>query len=155
MPLSRPRSAADGATPAGNGQMAEVLARLFHLTGDEAYRSAAAGLLGAFTGEPGKLATLPTLLAAADLLEDAAAVVVAGDPSHELAASLCRVALTSPDPRVVLLRAPDAGALPLSHPAHGKTAGVAGASAYVCRGGVCGLPVDDPAALRELLTPAL
>ena len=40
VPLSRPRSAADNATPSGNGMMAEVLGRLFHLTGD-------AGLAGA------------------------------------------------------------------------------------------------------------
>jgi uncharacterized protein YyaL (SSP411 family) len=152
VPLNRPRSAADNATPAGNGQMAEVLARLFHLTGDEAFRSAAAALLGAFTGEPEKLAALPTLLAAADLLEDATTVVVAGDPSEKSAATLCQTALTSPDPRVVLLRAPRADALPASHPAHGKTAGAAGASAYVCRGGVCGLPMDDPAELRRILT---
>ena len=152
VPLNRPRSAADNATPAGNGQMAEVFSRLFHLTGDEAYRSAAATLLGAFTGEPEKLATLPTLLAAAGLLEGATTVVVAGAPTHELVAALCHTALISPDPRVVLLRAPHAYALPVSHPAHGKTAGPAGASAYVCRGGVCGLPLDDPAALRRLLT---
>ncbi len=152
LPLNRPRSAADSATPAGNGQMAEVFARLFHLTGDEAWRSAAAALLGAFTGEPEKLATLPTLLAAADLLANATTVVVAGAPGHPLTAALCQVALRAPDPRVVLLRAPHMDAVPVCHPAHGKIAGAAGASAYVCRGGVCGLPIDDPTALRRLLS---
>ena len=34
VPLARPRTAADNATPSGNGMMAEVLRRLFHLTGD-------------------------------------------------------------------------------------------------------------------------
>jgi len=155
VPLNRPRSAADNATPAGNGHMAEILARLFHLTGDEAYRSAAAGVLNAFTGEPEKLPTMATLLAAADLLADAITVVVAGDPSRELVAALCRTALTAPDPRIVLLRAANADALPASHPAHGKTAGGKGASAYVCRSGVCGLPVTDPEALVRLLTPAV
>ena len=152
VPLNRPRSAADNAVPAGNGQLAEVLARLFHLTGDEAYRSAAAALLGAFTGEPQKFSAMPTLLAAADLLAQAAVVVVAGPPGHELSQALCRVVLTAPDPRVVLLRAPAADALPVSHPAYGKTAGPAGASAYLCRGGVCGLPIDDPEQLRTRLS---
>ena len=151
VPLNRPRSAADNAAPAGNGQMAEVLARLFHLTGDEAYRSAACALLGAFTGEADKFAAMPTMLAAADLLEGAVTVVVAGEPSHKLATALCQTALAAPDPRIVLLRAPHAAALPVSHPAHGKTAGEAGACAYVCRGGVCGLPVDDPESLRRML----
>ena len=34
VPLARPRTAADNATPAGNGLLAEVFARLWHLTGD-------------------------------------------------------------------------------------------------------------------------
>ncbi|HSU05977.1 MAG TPA: thioredoxin domain-containing protein, partial [Acetobacteraceae bacterium] len=33
VPLARPRTAADNATPAGNGLLAEVFARLWHLTG--------------------------------------------------------------------------------------------------------------------------
>ncbi len=33
---ARPRTPADNATPSGNGLMAEVLARLHHLTGDAA-----------------------------------------------------------------------------------------------------------------------
>ncbi len=43
VPLSRPRSAADNATPSGNGMMAEVLARLFHLTGEAHWRARADG----------------------------------------------------------------------------------------------------------------
>jgi hypothetical protein len=52
----------------------------------------------------------------------------------------------------VLLRAPAGDALPVSHPAYGKTAGAAGASAYLCRGGVCGLPIEDPDHLRGQLS---
>ena len=72
VPLARPRTAADNATPAGNGVMAEVFARLWHLTGDRAWRERAEALLRAFTGKPDQLAAMPTLLAAADLLEEAA-----------------------------------------------------------------------------------
>jgi uncharacterized protein YyaL (SSP411 family) len=36
--------------------------------------------------------------------------------------------------------------VPAGHPAHGKSFG-----AYVCRGGVCSLPVGDPASLASLL----
>ena len=79
VPLARPRTAADNATPAGNGLLAEVFARLWHLTGDTAWRERAEALLRAFTGKPDQLAAMPTLLAAADLLEEAATVVIAGD----------------------------------------------------------------------------
>jgi uncharacterized protein YyaL (SSP411 family) len=143
----RPRTAADNATPAGNGLMAEVLARLWHLTGETAYRAAAEGVLIAFGGMGEALAAAPTLLAAADLLERGAVVVVAGAGE-----ALAQAALRAADPAVCLLRAP-AGAVPAGHPAYGKIATDGAAAAYLCRGGVCGLPLHDPAALRAAIGP--
>ena len=144
VPLARPRTAGDNATPAGNGIMAEVFARLSHLTGDPVWRTRAEAVIRAFTGAEDQLAAMPTLLAAADLLEEATDVVVAGDPAHPLARALAATALAAPDPTVTLLRAPDPAALPEGHPAHGKQAGEAGAAAYVCRRGTCGPPLADP-----------
>jgi uncharacterized protein YyaL (SSP411 family) len=51
----------------------------------------------------------------------------------------------------VVLRASTADALPLAHPAYGKIAPFGHAVAYVCRGGVCGLPVETPATLALAL----
>ena len=146
VPLPRPRTAADNATPSGNGIMAEVLARLFHLTGDPQWRTRGQAVLCAFAGQPDQLAGMPTLLGAADLLEEAASVVIAGS-----SAALEQAALAAPDPAVITLRASDAGALPVDHPAFGKTAGPDGAVAYVCRRSVCGLPIADPASLSRAL----
>jgi uncharacterized protein YyaL (SSP411 family) len=129
VPLTRPRTAADNATPAGNGIMAEVLARLFHLTGEPHWRTRADAVLSAFAGQPEQLAGMPTLLAAADFLAEAASVVIA----------------------VVVLRAPETAVLPPGHPAFGKTAGPHEAVAYVCRRNVCGLPIADPADLSQAL----
>jgi hypothetical protein len=140
VPLARPRTAADNATPAGNGLLAEVFARLWHLTGDTGWRDRAEALLRAFTGNPDQLAAMPTLLAAADLLEEGATVVIAGEPS------LAAAALAAPDPAVVVLRVHEANALPASHPAFGKTGG-----AYVFRRQVCGLPISDAEALATAL----
>jgi uncharacterized protein YyaL (SSP411 family) len=147
VPLARPRSAADNATPSGNGMMAEALARLYHLTGDADWRARADAVLKAFTGQPDQLAGMPTLLSAADLLEEAASVVIAGPDS----AALAKAALQAPDPAVIVLRAADTGALPALHPAHGKTAGSGGAIAYVCRRATCGLPITDGGALVHAL----
>ncbi len=151
VPLARPRTAGDNATPAGNGIMAEVFARLSHLTGDPVWRTRAEAVIRAFTGAEDQLAAMPTLLAAADLLEEATDVVIAGDPAHPLARALAAAALAAPDPAVTLLRAPDPGGLPEGHPAHGKQAREAGAAAYVCRRGTCGLPITDPSALAAAL----
>jgi uncharacterized protein YyaL (SSP411 family) len=149
VPLTRPRTAADNATPAGNGVMAEVLVRLFHLTGDPDWRDRADAVLSAFAGQPDQLAGMPTLLAAADLLAEAASVVIAG--SCDAAAALTQAALAAPDPAVVVLRTNDANVLPPGHPAFGKTAGSHEAVAYVCRRGTCGLPMIDPSALSLAL----
>lgn len=150
VPLARPRTAADNATPAGNGIMADVLARLYHLTGEPGWRARAAGVLGAFAGQPDQMSGMPTLLGAADLLEEGATVVVTGDAADANAHALVHTALGAPDPAVAVLRAADPGSLPPSHPAYGKPATPAGA-AYVCRRNVCGLPITDPAGLALAL----
>ncbi len=149
VPLMRGRNAGDNATPAGNGLIAEVFARLYHLTGDAVWRARAEGVFTAFSGQPDQFAGMPTLLAAADLLEEAASVVIVG--GAERAAALAGVALSAPDPAIVVLRVADASSLPAAHPAHGKSPGAAGAAAFVCRRSVCSLPVADPAALAAML----
>ena len=152
VPLVRLRTAVDTATPSGNGVLAEVFARLWHLTGDPAWRERAEALLRAFTGKPDQLAAMPSLLTAADLLEEGATVVIAGDPQHPLAQTLAAVALGAADPAVVMLRAARLDALPEGHPAYGKSAGAQGAAAYLCRRSVCGLPMVDGAALARALS---
>jgi uncharacterized protein len=151
VPLSRPRTAADNATPSGNGIMAEVLARLYHLTGDTTWRARAEAALSAFSGQPDQMITMPTSLAAADLLEEAATVVVTGAPSEPSGLALLRAALTTADPATVVLRAADPGTLPSTHPAYGKSTGPGMTLAYVCRRNVCGLPIADPSTLAQAL----
>jgi uncharacterized protein YyaL (SSP411 family) len=149
VPLVRPRTAADNVTPSGNGLMAEVFARLYHLTGEADWRQRAEAALRAFSGDLDRLSGMPVSLAAADLLEEGASVVVVGPPSA--VKPLVAAALASPDPAVVVLRAAAADAVPQGHPAYGKVAGPTGAAAYVCRSGVCSLPVTEPGALAAML----
>lgn len=151
VPMARPRTAADNATPAANGLLAEVLARLYHLTGDPVWRVRTEALLRAFSGDPRALSGMPGLLAAADVLEEAGTVVIAGDPADPRAARLLATALGAPDPAVVVLRAPAPDALPAGHPAFGKGPKADGPAAYLCRRSVCGLPVSDPAELARML----
>ena len=150
-PGARPRGAGDNATPSGNGLMTEVLARLYHLTGDSSWSGHARATLRAFSGAGGALASMPTLLAAADLLENAATVVIAGPVGDPRTQALVRAALTAPDPAVCVLRADNPAALGSDHPAYGKGAFGDNPIAYVCRRGVCGPPVTDPVALGPVL----
>jgi uncharacterized protein YyaL (SSP411 family) len=149
VPMTRPRTAADGATPAGNGLMAEALARLFHLTGETVWRDRAESVITTFSGATEQFVTMPTILAATDTLEAGTSVVVAGDAAHPLTGALLHTALGAADPAISVLRASDDRAVPVSHPAHGKNSGRP--AAYVCRNQACSAPVDDPLALAELL----
>jgi hypothetical protein len=60
---------------------------------------------------------------------------------------LLTVALAAPDPTICVLRAPTPDAVPIGHPAYGKTATNTTAAAFICRGGTCGLPIADPVEL--------
>ncbi len=147
---ARPRTVADNATPAANGLMAEVYARLFHLTGGPDWADRARRLIAAFSGLGDRLTMATTLLTAADLLEEGTLVVVAGDAKLPATAALLQAALAAPDPAVCVLRAEPA-ALPANHPAHGKSAPPGQAAAFVCRAGACEPPVSNPASLTARL----
>ncbi|HWD58960.1 MAG TPA: thioredoxin domain-containing protein [Stellaceae bacterium] len=150
--IARAKTAADAAVPAGNGTLAGVLTRLAILTGDESYRARAEAVVRAFAGEAGRnFFPLATLINNAELAQKPVQIVLvgaAGDPA--LTALRRAVDAVSLPRRVVQVVAPDA-ALPAGHPAHGK--GLAGgrATAYVCEGPVCSLPMTDAAALDHLL----
>ena len=147
-PAARPRHAGDNATPSGTGVLAGVLARLFHLTGEPVWRARVEALLRAYGGFREQLSAMPSLLAAADVLEAATTVVIVGDLGDPAIVALRSVALASPDPATIVLSVVRTDALPTDHPATGKHAG----AAYVCRRQVCGLPIAEPSRLAEALS---
>ncbi|MBM3521552.1 MAG: thioredoxin domain-containing protein [Alphaproteobacteria bacterium] len=152
--IVRGKHAHDAATPSGNGVMAQVLARLFYLTGEPHYRERAATTIAAFSGELQRnFFPLATLLNAAELLERGLQIVIVGEPDRaDRRAMLRAVAESASLPNLVLQPvAPDAS-LPPTHPAHGKGARAGRATAYLCEGPSCSAPFDDPAALADELT---
>ncbi|MBN9020504.1 MAG: hypothetical protein J0H08_00020 [Rhizobiales bacterium] len=132
--------------------MAANLVRLWHLTGDDALRADADAILTAapiaenLFAATGMLSALDLRLGAIDL------VVVA--PTRDAARTLLDAAREAWTPNLVVMLVADPGTLPPHHPASGKSAIAGTASAYVCRGETCSLPVTDPRALAELLRPA-
>jgi uncharacterized protein YyaL (SSP411 family) len=148
--ITRTKTALDAATPSGNAVMAGVLARLYHLSGKDAYRARGEAVIGAFSGELGaQVIPYASLLNGTDFLHRAVEVVIVGDRDAADTAGLLQAVFGVSLPnRVLSVIAPGAG-LRKGHPAGGKGQVEGRASAYVCQGGTCSAPLTDPAALAE------
>jgi hypothetical protein len=151
--ISRPKTVADNATPSGNGIMAEVLARMFHLTGNDAYRQRADQLIRLFSGDsPQYLFSIPGLLSSFEFLANSTQIAIIGNPDQPETLALRNAVFGAAVPvKVVSLLAPGQS-LPEIHPAHGKAPVEGKPTAYVCVGTVCGLPLTDPVELRRRLS---
>ena len=144
----RPSSTSDDATPNPNGIAAQNLVRLAALTGDHAWREKADALLaGVLSAAQDNLLAHASLLNALDLRLNAAEIVVTG-PDHQ---RFAEAALKLAHLNRIVLRAPDAGALPRSHPAQAKIAAGAGSAAFVCVGERCSLPVTEPNTIADVV----
>ncbi|UEM03587.1 thioredoxin domain-containing protein [Skermanella rosea] len=151
--IVRTKTAHDNAVPAGNGTMVGVLARLFNMTGDDAYHQRAEALVQAFSGELTRnFFPLSTLLNNTELLYTAIQLVVVGNRgAADTEALLATVRATSSPSVVMTLLSPET-ALPEGHPAQGKGMVAGKATAYVCANMTCSAPITDAADLKINLT---
>jgi hypothetical protein len=142
----RPHSTSDDATPNANSVAAGNLVRLAALTGDDRWREKADRLIeGIISAQPRNLFAHVALLNALDLRLRAAEIVATG-PDAEVFA---QAALKLPYPDRIVLRAPNAEALPASHPAQEKLKATHGSAAFVCVGETCSLPVSKAGQIAE------
>ncbi|MFC3675530.1 thioredoxin domain-containing protein [Ferrovibrio xuzhouensis] len=155
--VARTRTAADNATPAGNGTLVGVFARLWYLTGEIDWRERAQSLLDAFAGDvPRNFFPMGSYLNGFDLYANAVQVAIIGRRGEPATDALVRAAYTVSVPnRVLDVIAPQSEngdtALPETHPAAGKTQIDGRPTAYVCIGATCGLPVTTPGELASSL----
>jgi uncharacterized protein len=150
--LVRSKQAYDQPNPAGNGTLVEVLARLYYLTGEDIYRARAEEVLAAFAGEAERnIFGLCTLLNGAEFLARALQIVVVGARSAPDTAALLAVINRAPLPARVVSVVEGVVALPESHPAAGKGQIGGRATAYLCEGTACSLPINDAATLEAAL----
>jgi uncharacterized protein YyaL (SSP411 family) len=148
--ILRPRIAQDGPVPSGNAVAAEVLAKLYFLTGKKAYRAAAEDTLQAFGGEAmSNPAVLAGLWNALYGLAAAPQIVIRGARSGKAVKAMIAALRGSPLADYSLLVVGKGDELPDRHPAAGKS-GPSG-TAFVCRGTTCSLPLDSPAKLAAEL----
>jgi uncharacterized protein len=150
--ITRPKMVQDAATPSGNGTMVEVLARLFHLTGDDTYRQRADGTVNAFAGDvPKNFFPFGSLLNGNETLQRAIQIVILGTRGEAATEALLGAVNAVSLPTRVLVVIDPTTALPPTHPAAGKTQIDHRATAYVCRGPVCSLPITEAEALSAEL----
>jgi uncharacterized protein len=150
--LTRPKMVQDAATPSGNGTMVEVLARLYYLTGDETYRTRAEAAVKAFAGDvPKNFFPFGSLLNGNEMLQRAVQIVIRGRRGEAETEALLRAVHAVSLPTRVLAVIEPGAALPESHPAFGKDQVAGRATAYVCRGPVCSLPITEAAELKREL----
>jgi hypothetical protein len=147
--IVRVRPPHDGASPSGASLLAEVFAKLHHVTGEARWAEAAMSLARVHAEEGAALAQAPLLLAAIDLLHRGGAVFIEGRLDDAAASALADVALTSADSAIVTLRF-DPSLWPEGPP--GDRVPLPNApAAMLCRGQICSLPVDNVEALKALI----
>ena len=140
----------DTAVPSANGVMAQVMARLGQITGEDSYGARAEATVAAFGGLFGdQFPNLTSLLAAREQLIRPVEIVVAG-PAGPDTEALLRAVADVPLPTRVLERVDGSGPPP-GHPAHGKGPVGGRAAAYVCRARTCSPPVFEASRLRQEL----
>ena len=150
--LVRGKNALDQPNPSGNGTLAAVLVRLYYLTGEEEYRRRAQATLDAFAGEARKnVFGHGTLLNAAELMLKGLQIVVVGSRGALDTEALLAVVNNAALPNKVLNLVAPRLALPAHHPAAGKEQIEGRATAYICEGPVCSLPITDSEALAAEL----
>ena len=145
----RPKDAADNAYPSGTSAAAHALIAFAAVTGEHRYRAAAeSGIASAAAIAKGAPRFAGWTLAAAEaVLAGPLEIAVVGDPVAR--ADLHRAALGLPSPGAVVV----AGDVGLAVPLFDQRELVGGqASAYVCEGFVCRLPVTTVEELVDLVS---
>jgi uncharacterized protein YyaL (SSP411 family) len=158
--VHRPRSDHDGATPHSTGLAALGLLRAASLAGREDWRRVFDRILGSHAAvlerAPEAFPTLARAALAAD--RGLRVAVVVGEPHDEATIALsARARRVFPPEDAVVVAAPGDAAPPGLDPSWlaGRTAEAGRATAYVCQGAACSLPITDPAALTaQLAIPA-
>jgi hypothetical protein len=152
--IVRPFSGQDDATPNANSVMVSNLVALSLWTGEERYRERAEAILSGFAGAMNESVLAHAGLLAATIDAHAPALIVLIVPNGKDSRAFHRALADVSLPNAVVQEVREGEQLPVSSPAHGKTAIDGKPTAYVCIGPQCSLPVTDPAALVETVKAA-
>jgi uncharacterized protein YyaL (SSP411 family) len=148
----RIRTAFDNQTPAANGLMLEVLARLFYVTGDQAYGERVNALITAFSGDvPQGYLQMGSFLNGFEFCVLAVQLVIIGPSNDSRTHDLINAVFGRALPNRILIVVPPGQTFPEGHPMHGKTMQNGQPTAYVCQGQTCSPPVTSAVSLSQML----
>jgi len=151
--ITRTRTVHDNATPAANGTLPGTFTRLALATGKSVYLDRADTLIRAFAGElQHNVFPMGTWLQSFETRLRPVEIALIGEPAETGALKHAVYSLSLPT-RIVTQIA-EASALPEAHPAKGKEKADGRATAYVCVGQTCSLPITEPEVLRSALLEA-
>ena len=150
--IVRLKNAHDDATPNANGIMMSNLSVLFLLTGKSHYRDKAEQIANAFSAElAANLMAHGGLIASAFDMVIPQHIVVIGKADDADAAALLNEVYSISLPGAVEQTVRDTTQLPVGSPLSGKKQLNDKATAYVCIGPQCSLPINDPQQLKATL----
>ncbi|MBT6205462.1 MAG: thioredoxin domain-containing protein, partial [Rhodospirillaceae bacterium] len=152
--IVRTKTALDNATPSGNGTMVSVLSRLWHLTGEDTYRAHAQAIGTTFSQDVlANPMAHAVLISNLDLLNRVMQVVIVGSRGEQMTDAMLSEVWQAGRQDTVVSVITSGETLPDGHPATGKGQVDGLATAYVCEGPVCSLPVTAAEPLATLLAP--
>ena len=157
--IVRVRTVMDGATPAANGTMMHVLARLNALTGDVVHAERFSVLTQAFAEDARRqLVSAATYFNGFDLILRAMHIVIVAPRNDPGIAPFREVFRRMSLPNKVVTVVPPGESLHPTHPANGKGQINGRVTVYLCAGQTCSPPVTDPGQLElqlktRVLTP--
>ncbi len=143
--IARPKTIHDQATPSGNSVMIENLAALYHLTGNESYRSETESLLSAFGGAA-KTSPFASggYFSGFDAARFGAHLFIKGKRTSKSVQALLAILNELSFPGLVVQVEEKSSPLPAAK-------GLKGGQAIVCQGATCSLPVEKPPELKKQL----
>jgi uncharacterized protein YyaL (SSP411 family) len=150
--VARLKDGRDSAVPSANGVMAECLVRLYFITGADRYRDIAEAVIEGLAADLDRDGyQMATALNSHQLLRQATHVTILGSKDDPATNHLFRAGVLAAPPHNIVQFIPAGARVGADHPAFGKMLINEGATAYVCVGQTCSLPMTTPEQLRRAL----
>lgn len=141
--IVRPISGQDDAIANYNAVAASAYVRLWHHTGDDRYRDIADRILNVYSGAiPQNIFGGASMMSAYDARWNTRLAMIIAPQGADPRLIQAKLAARA-DPALICIVCESSGAMPALHPAFGKTAINGIPTLYLCKEGICGMPLTS------------